>query len=431
MKKFMAVIILSGALIGNAVFAAEDKAGWQYKLSFDERFRVEYKQDFDFNESTKDNGSQFYNRFRLGIGASLADESLKPKLDIFVEGLDAQTGGYQSKANAGQTDDFDLHQAYVNIHNIFGSDFDIKTGRQELKYGKYRLLDAPTWSNRVRSFDAGVLHYAHKGFYGDILYGQDVKFDDDKFNASRREEMLAGTYFGFKKDKKTPVFEGYFLSLIDIKGTNDIHRYTGGARLQANIAGGTVVDIEFPYQFGETGTTTAGTKDIRAYAFHADVSKSFENMKWKPKFALAYDEASGDKDPNDSVSNTFIPLYQSTHAPYGLLDFFRWQNMRNPEINVTFSPTEKFRFTPQIDFYWLQSKFDSWYNSSGTAVRSKTSGERQYYVGSELSLRASYDFNKFFKWESGYAHFFVGGYLGDSGANDDADWVYSQISFKY
>ena len=106
-------------------------------------------------------------------------------------------------------------------------------------------------------------------------------------------------------------------------------------------------------------------------------------------------------------------------------------NMRNPEVSLTLSMTNKLKITPQADFFWLESKFDNWYNSSGGNARTKTSGERGYYVGNELSLRASYDFNKYFKGEAGYAHFFTGGYIKDSGADDDADWVYSQMSLKY
>lgn len=416
---YWAIILVLGA--ASRVFAGpEVTAGWE------ERFRYEFKKDVDLNASAKDNGGLFFHRLRLNAKAVLGDAA-----EIFIEGLDAQTGAHQIKATANQTDDFDLHQAYLNILNVAGSDIDIKLGRQELKYGKSRLIDAPTWANRIRAFDAGVVHYDHNGFYGDILYGQDVKYDDDKFNASRNEEMLAGTYFGYQQDKSAPQAEGYFLSLIDIKGANDIHRYTVGARLQANVPAGAVVDIEMPFQFGETGTTTAGTKTIQAYAFHADVSKSFEKCPWKPKLAVGYDEASGDKDPNDSVNNTFVPLYQSTHAPYGLMDLFRWQNMRNPEVSLAFSPTGKLKVTPQADFFWLQSKFDNWYNSSGGNVRAKTSGERGYYVGSEVSLRAAYEVNKNIKLESGYAHFFTGGYVKDSGADDDADWFYTQVVAKY
>ena len=433
-NKMKVLIIFSGFLFVNTSFA-DQKSGefnkWQYKITGEERFRYEYKNDFDFNQSSKDNGSQFYHRLRLGGSASLMDDNLKPRLDIFVEGLDAQTGGYQIKAASNQVDDFDLHQAYVNFHNIFSLNFDIKAGRQEFKYGKGRLIGAPTWANRLRAFDGGVLHYQKAGLYGDLLYGQDVKYDDDKLNQSRSEEFLTGFYGGYQKHKMAPLFETYFLDLTDLKGTTDTQRFSVGGRLQATIAQGMVLDIEVPYQFGHTGSATSNKKDIRAYAFHFDVTKNWETVRWKPKLMVAYDEASGDRKPTDSVSNTFIPLYQSTHELYGLLDFFRWENVRNPEISATFSPTEKFRFTPQADFFWLQSKFDSWYNSSGTAVRSKTGGDRGYFVGTEFSLRLFYDFNKDLKIESGYAHFFPGGYVKDSGTDDDADWFYSQCAFKF
>ena len=111
---------------------AEDKGNlsqWNFKFSGEERFRYEYKNDFDLNQSRKDNGSQFYHRFRLGGAANLTDEYLNPKVDIFIEGLDVQTGGYQIKAAANQVDDFDLHQAYINVHHVLGSDLDIKAGR--------------------------------------------------------------------------------------------------------------------------------------------------------------------------------------------------------------------------------------------------------------------------------------------------------------
>ena len=416
---YWAIILVFGA-------ASQVFAGPEVTVGWEERFRYEYKKDFDFNADSKDNGGLFFHRFRLNAKATLGGAA-----EIFIEGLDAQTGGHQIKATANQTDDFDLHQAYVNLLNVGGSDLDIKLGRQEFKYGKGRLIGAPTWSNRVRAFDAALAHYDHGGFYGDLLYGQDVKYDDDKFNTSRNEEMLAGTYFGFQQDKSAPLAEGYFLDFIDIKGANDIHRHTIGARLQTKIPAGALIDIEMPFQFGETGTTTAGTKTIRAYAFHAEVSQSFAKCPGKPKLTVSYDEASGDKDPNDSVNNTFVPLYQSTHEPYGPMDLFRWQNMRNPEISLAFSPMEKLKVTPQVAFFWLQSKFDNWYNSSGGNVRTKTSGERGYYVGSELSLRASYDLNKNVKLESSYAHFFPGGYVKDSGADDDADWFYTQVVAKY
>ena len=105
--------------------------------------------------------------------------------------------------------------------------------------------------------------------------------------------------------------------------------------------------------------------------------------------------------------------------------------MRNPEFNVTFSPTEKFRFTPQLDLFWLDSKSDSWYSSSGSVTRTKTSGTRGYYLGTETSIRFYYDFTKNIKFETGYAHFFSGSFIKDSGSDDDINWIYSQLTLKF
>ena len=78
-----------------SVFASDAPqfSDWNFKPSAEEKVRYEYKHDFDFDDHKKDNGSIFYHRLRLGGLASLTDEYLKPKLDVFVEGLDAQDFG--------------------------------------------------------------------------------------------------------------------------------------------------------------------------------------------------------------------------------------------------------------------------------------------------------------------------------------------------
>ncbi len=350
MKNFRVVIVLTLLAVSclPSAFAgdAAEFSQWSFKPSIEERFRYEFKKDFDFDDNKKDKGSLFSHRLRVGGLASLTDEYLKPKLDIFLEGLDAQDFGNPIKAPANQVDDFDIHQAYINAYNIFGSDFDIKLGREEFKYGKGRLIAASTWANRIRSFDGGVLHYHKGGLWTDLLYGQDVKNKDGQLNKSVFEEFLTGIYGGYQKHKMAPLIETYFLMMNDTKASSNIQRYTTGARLQTTLGAGNVLDIEVPFQFGRTGSSI-----IRAYAYHADITKSCESLPWKPKLMIGYDEASGDKKFGDGVSNTFVPLYQTTHEPYGLLDFFRWQNVRNPEVNATFSPTDKFKFTPQADFF--------------------------------------------------------------------------------
>ncbi len=433
MKKMLLVllILLSGLKAGDKAFADTVKNSgeflqWQFKLGADERLRYEYRQEFDLDRSRQDMGNLFFHRLKLNATATFSDEYLNDVLTVFVEGLDAQTWGYQLKAQANQVDDFDFHQGYVTINNIAGSDLDFTAGRKELKYGNGRLIAQPSWSNRVRSFDAGVLHYDHAGWWGDLLYAQDVKHDDNNFNFSYDGEFVSGFYGGYQKDKVSPLFETYFLTQVIGKTPVTSHRYTVGGRFQSQIWSHALLEIEAPWQFGDTGT-----QDIRAYAWNVSLSKSFDEAFLKPKVNFEYNVASGDKSPTDTESNTFMPLYQTTHDPYGLIDLFRWQNMREVATGVDLLPTEKFKLRPQVNFFWLESKFDPWVNSSGTTVRSKTGGNREYYVGNEASLRAYYDVTKNIKWETGYAHFFTGEYIEDSGADDDVDWAYTQVTFKY
>jgi len=105
--------------------------------------------------------------------------------------------------------------------------------------------------------------------------------------------------------------------------------------------------------------------------------------------------------------------------------------MREAALRVDLALTDKLKLTPQTNFFWLMSTNDSWYDSGGIALRSLTIGRRSHYVGQEVSLRATYNLNKTTKWETGYAHMFPGKYVTISGSNDDVDWVYSQLNFKY
>jgi hypothetical protein len=393
---------------------------WKVDVWLEERLRYEYKSDFDFNDRLKDSGSLLFNRIRIKGKLSLEDN-----YELFLEGLDAKVGNYQIKKTA-QTDDLDLYQAYIKIKHLAGSDIDLKAGRQELNYGKGRLIASSAWSNRLTSFDAAVLHYAKDSFYGDAFIGYQVKYYAHQANHLNGEEMISGIYLGQKRDKKS-LLESYFLSFIDNnkKATGHIHRFTVGVRSQASFLEDYAYDFEVPLQFGKDGT-----KDISAYAVHLDVSRKFD-IALKPKLTLEFNLASGDHKAGDNKNTTFIPLYQTTHTPYGIMDFFRLQNMREAAVNLAVLPCQKLQVTPEMHFFWLDDVHDSWYNSSGTKLRTGTKGNESSFVGTETSIVAKYELTKYIQLESGYAHFFTGQYVKDTGANDDADFVYSQMCLKF
>jgi hypothetical protein len=425
-----AAALVCGLFLLPVTVQANDFLGWQFTAGGEERARYEYKDNFDYKTGKQTDNSHLYNRLRLNAKATLTDEYLDPKLDVFIEGLDAQVLGYQTAAALGQEDNLDLHQAYVSAYNVLSTPVDVRLGRMELKYGAERLIAAPPRANRIRAFDGGTVHLHQGGLWGDVIYGQDVKYDDRNLNHSTGNEYLTGFYGGYQEHKMAPLVEMYLLKMRDTSKTNDIERYTVGVRLQKNFGDGLVAEVELPFQFGDTGTT-ASQKTIRAYAFHADVKKTWEDVTWKPRLSVAYDIASGDRNKNDGASNTFVPLYQGVYEPYGLLDLVRWQNIHNLETSVTYSPTKNFKFTPQVDMLWLDSRNDAWYNSSGGTVRANAAGAPASYIGTELSLRGYYSLNDNIKLETGYAHFVPGEYTCKSGPHDSVDWFYTQVAIKF
>jgi hypothetical protein len=104
--------------------------------------------------------------------------------------------------------------------------------------------------------------------------------------------------------------------------------------------------------------------------------------------------------------------------------------MREAALEVELSPVKKVKIMPAVNFFWLDNNHDSWYNSSGSRLRTDTTGRAGMYVGQEISLRLKFDPSKELKLETGYAHFFSGDYVEYTGAGLDADWFYFQAGLR-
>lgn len=130
---FAAVAFLLGATAASA--------GWKAQFGAEDRVRAKYKSDFDFKEAVKDEGWLVFQRLKLTGKATLDN------YEFVAEGADLRVANVDIPKTA-QDDAFDLHQAYVSASKVFASPFSLKVGRQELKYGKSRLLGSAPWLNR-------------------------------------------------------------------------------------------------------------------------------------------------------------------------------------------------------------------------------------------------------------------------------------------
>ncbi|NQV72128.1 alginate export family protein [bacterium] len=285
------------------------------------RHRSEYSaKDFDANTD-----NPFYSllRTRLNVGVQ-ATEDVK----VFVQFQDSRTWGGENPAFARGTMDgsaplFDVHQAYFNVTNAFGSGFSATLGRQEINVGNQRLVGAVGWHNVGRSFDAIRLGYQlDKGnvdFFaarligvtgtpvGDNLFGAVGTFPVNKDN---RFQLL------FLADNSTnPIGGG------PDEGENKLQRYTTGAALNGSKSP-LDYELEGYYQMGhQLEAATGRLGSIGAYLASARLNflvNDSNGLKLGALFTLV----SGDSDASDGEVKNFDTLFATNHKFYGFMDYF-------------------------------------------------------------------------------------------------------------
>lgn len=409
------------------------------------RFRYEYQDNFDFDDDHGRNNNPMYGRLRFNVNATYNKVA-----QVYFEGLDVREWHSNNHPRL-QEDNFDVHQLYFKLSKPNDLPVSLTLGRQELKYGVGRLVWASTWANEIRSFDAAKITYNPSSFDIDLLFGNQVYsglvdqngnkilYENRHFNDAYWGENFGGLYATYKGIPGN-IFDLYFLSLIDKshlvtsefgkKGpTGPSERYTPGTRGEGKVP---CTDLgygyEFAYQFGKKSSD-----DIRAYAFHLDLNYTLKKIITQPTFKIEYNFATGDKKPKDGTSNTFSPLFQTTHEPYGLIDFFRWQNVKEYAFFMDFVPIkDRINCSLQYHRFYLDDTSDAWYNSSGVKVRQAKVGQHvSDYVGDEVDLCTKYKPFTFLTLEGGYAHFFSGKFVKDTGSSDDADWFYLQTLITF
>ncbi len=452
------------------------------KLIFDvqDRLRFEYRENnFDFNDATDHvtDDAWLLQRFRVGA-------LYKPTgwLKFYAQAqdsreLDSDRPDVPFVVASEGNDTFDLRQAWVEIGDLKQFPLTLKLGRQELIYGDERLIGAFDWNNLARTFDAVKIHFEPKGkkFWVDAFYAnvvtmaQNTQTDNCRwqFNESNTRDDFLGVYASttllplqtteayllyrgkegnapfYSSTTTTPAFGN--APAYDI----DQEIWTLGARVKSTPGKLNGFDYEFEgaYQFGKADGQSAGaypgpsSLDHEAFALHLGGGYTFANVWSKPRIGIEYNLASGDTNPTDGKNESFLNLFHTNHKFYGYMDVFAWKNLHNPAIQLKFTPyqdsLQPFKaLTVQLDYhlFWLFTNEDAWYRANAiTRVRplNAAANNANRNAGSEFDLTVGYAPTKWLKFLAGYSHYFAGDYLTDTGAADDADFVYVQTIIQF
>jgi hypothetical protein len=391
-KKIVLILgLLFVSIISHAVYAVDVKVGGEYRLRFENREPTNFNQagptDRFVLQRTRIN---FDGKFENGVG-------------FFAEIQDSRTWGNET-STLTQMSFIDLHQGYFT----FGKDVKWKLGRQELVYGKQRLLGATGWSNIGRSFDAVKTSVPFFGRELDVFY---AKVSENATTTVQGDNVdLAGLYF------KGEGFEPYLLNKNDLNLQSN--RSTLGARLFGDLAGGKF-DLEGMYQTGGIGAKT-----IAAYA--GAVNFAYPVMAGA-LLNVEMNYASGDDNAADNTVKTFDQLYPTNHGKYGLADIVGFQNLLSYRAEVQLNVFEKSQLMLGVVLLNKAEANDFVYSSTGVK-HAQDAGNTETAIGSEYFIHYQTQLEDNIGFNAGLSLFNPGKALNGTASQT---WSYVQTSLKF
>jgi Alginate export len=259
-----------------------------------------------------------------------------------------------------------------------------------------------------------------------------VKLQDGEFDWSTPGNNLYGIYGGIEKLVPKATVEPYFLwrrqsALKTELGVPGISNFaTVGIRwvgkLPANFDYGTEMDR----QAGSLGSDT-----ISAWAGHWVLGETLIMARFKPRFSLEYNYASGDRNPKDGTRGTFDQLYPTAHDKYGLADQVGWKNIRNARAGVDLKLAKKWGLTGRYDAWWLADPHDALYSAASTIVARDTTGTSGKFVGQEVDSVLAYTFSKYLQVSGGYGHIFPGTFLNHTTPGQSYNFPYAMSTLIF
>jgi hypothetical protein len=388
-----------------------------------DRIRVESWHHFNF-KPRKSSDTYFLNRLFLH-----GDFHFGEHFRVFAELKSAISsdrdlpGGRRSS----DIDVLDFQNAFADIYFGLnkGADITIRVGRQEMLYGKERLVSPLNWANVRRTFDGGWIIIQSKNWKATGFWTTPVRVK--KYEAN--DHSNTGEFFGIYATGAIPC-SSHHADLYWLGRTRDFatfntksgreERHTLGMRVWGNLyCDRFSYDLEGAYQFGDLGSY-----DIQAFMIATEAVYQLSSCPAKPRFGVGFDYASGDNIKNESKSKTFSHLFPLGHSFLGYIDVIGRQNILDYHTWLTCYPVEKMESTAHFHHFMRASSNDALYNASADVLFAAGAGSAKT-IGSELDLTCNYKFTRHLQAELGYCHFFKGSFVRQAqDGSKDIDFLY-------
>jgi hypothetical protein len=364
---------------------------------------------------------------------------------VYFEGIDASSFGSIAPDQPIDVNRWDILNLFVDVH-LFDGDLGSHTfryGRQELLFGRQRLVSPLDWANTRRNFEGGRYMLKGSDFTLDGFLVRPVNsatgfnpvaLNDNRFDQPNYDVWFGGIYYSYTGMKNT-VIDAYWLLLdtrIQDPARPDGERHLLGSRWShlrpiTDGCGNELrvwdFDMEGGFQFGNDNN-----EYVTAGFFTAIAGHTWKQARWTPRLAGLFYYGSGDRQPGSGHDNTFNTLFPLGHAYWAISDNLAGQNLYDWSVQADIRPTKKLAVTSALHWFALASDGDVLYNVGGAPIGTPGNGRD---VGQALDIYGYYSFSASFDIQMGYSWFWYGQYIDNVAPRGDATQFYVQTSFRY
>jgi hypothetical protein len=393
----------------------------------DLRLRYEQFSNAQWGQGVQDDNGYLLQRYMVH-----ADIQAAESFRVFTQIKSGRESGRAGGPRPTDEDRLDLHQAFLDVRHQAenGSSFTLRIGRQEVAFGSSRLISFREGPNVRLSFD-GARVLVRRGRWSFDAFGFSPvqtlpgTFDD---SYDRQQRLWGGYASGPLAIVPGVNIDVYYLGLrrntarFD-QGVARELRHSVGTRLWGKQAAWDY-NVEFVVQTGEFGSD-----EIFGWTVASDLGYSPAGWPLAPRLGLKANIASGDRDPSHGNLQTFNALFPRG-AYFSESGLIGPANFIDLHPSLTLNPSREISLTADVDFFWRQSTRDGLYGPAVNLVRSGWS-TRARYVGAQTSLFGTWKPSRHWSATFGYAHFFVGDFLRESGPAADVDYTTTYITYTF
>ncbi len=392
------------------------------------RFRFERDENRRFGASNPRSQSFYLNRLFL-----FGDLRLGSRARVFGEFKYAGITNNELPAPLTARDQPDLQNLFADIWFLNGakSKLGLRAGRQEMQFGRQRLISPLDWVNTRRTFDGARVMANASGWKFDGFFTRLVEVDPEEFNRVDGSQTFAGVYA--QRSLKGKNFSAYYLRLKE----NDPLAKSGAGVLghyRCHTTGlafdGASKDLDWTteaaYQFG-----SFSTDDISAYMLAFEGGYTLNKVWSKPRVGLGFDLASGDEDPADDKKQTFTQLFPLAHPYFGWADQVARQNIQAVTLSLTVKPHKRVSAKVQGLNFRLAQKRDALYNAAGAVSRRDLTGAAGDAAGNEFDAEATLHLGVHVSAMIGYTRFLPGDFIKKTGLANTHNLFYVMVPVKF